>query len=221
MNTPTQHSATRRGQRGFSFIEILIVMAIIAVLVAGVTVAINIWLRSGPEFATKNTLTKTKILIENWKSTFEMYPPSDVTRIAVVAGAGEKASAPSNQTNAGIEAIWQALHWPGFRPGEEWTETETTNTDDDRLKKAISKASAELTEICDAYGHPLVYFHKDDYIKAFDSGQSYLNGNDEEYEAKPYKKDDGSFWNPNTFQLYSVGVDGEPNTDDDILIWSM
>ena len=210
----------RRGERGFSFIEILIVMAIIGVLAAGITVAINIWLKRGPEFATKQTLSKTKLMIENWKQTFEMYPPSDVTRIAAVAGQGNKASSPENKVNMGIEAIYQALYWPGFKSDPEWGPDELSNVDEDTLKKAINKhGTTELMEIRDAWGNPLVYFHRDDYAVAFDSGVPYMDGNFNEYEAKPYKNDDGTFVNPSSFQIYSVGEDGEPNTEDDVKVW--
>jgi len=210
----------RHGQRGFSFIEILIVMAIIGVLAAGITVAINIWLRRGPEFATKQTLSKTKLMIDNWKQTFEMYPPGDVTRIAAVAGQGTKASATENKINGGIEAIYQALYWPGFKSDPEWSEAELGNTDEDSLRKAINKHSTtELTEILDAWKNPLIYFHRDDYATAYDSGHSYLNATGEEVEAKPYKREDGTFFNPSSFQVFSMGEDGLPNTEDDILLW--
>ena len=74
-------------------------------------------------------------------------------------------------------------------------------------------------EICDAWGNPLVYIPSDQYLPTFDSGQPYINANFDEWEAKPYKRDDGSFYNPNSYQLYSVGKDGEPNTEDDIKLW--
>ena len=207
----------RKRQQGFSFIEILIVMGIISVLVGGVIVAINMWTEKGPVFATKNTLTKVKALVENWKQTYEMYPPGDVTRIADVAGAGKKAQAPGNDTNAGIEALYQALHWPGFK-GTELTQDEVSNNDDDKLRAAIGKASADLMEIRDAWENPFVYFNRDDYGKYAD-GASYYNGLGDSVEPKPWKNKDGTFVNPESFQIYSMGPDGEPNTADDITPW--
>lgn len=216
-------TATHRslaGQRGFSFIEILIVMAIIGVLAAGVTVAITMWNKRAPILATENTLSKTKLYIDDWKSLFEMYPPSNVTRIPTVVGQGGKVSAPDNKVNAGIESIYQALSYPGFNKDPEWGTEELSNVDEDSLKKAINKLGVpDLYEIRDAYGHPLVYFNRDDYAVAFDSGVSYMNAEFEEYEARPYKREDGTFYNPSSFQIYSVGEDGEPNTEDDIVLW--
>jgi len=204
--------------RGFSFIEILIVMGIISVLVGGVVVAINLWSQKGPEFATKNTITKVKALIENWKQTYEMYPPSDITRIADVTGVGRKAESPENQVNEGVEALYQALFWPGFK-GAEFGKDELSNNDDDKLKKAIGKASLELMEIRDAWENPLVYFSRDDYGKYQDDGPSYWNFRGDDVQPKPWRNKDGTFVNPETFQIFSMGPDGEPNTDDDITPW--
>ncbi|MDA1194620.1 MAG: type II secretion system protein [Planctomycetota bacterium] len=215
-----QHTSRHR-QRGFSFIEILIVMGIIGVLAAGITVAIQIWLRRGPEFATKQTISKTKLMIENWKAQFELYPPSDVTALAGATGQGEKPQAPDNSENGGIEAIYQALYWPGFKGDPEWGSDELRNHDEDRLRKAINKhGTPDLMEIVDAYENPLIYFHRDDYDSAFTNGRSYVNKDGEVVEARPYKRPDGSFYNPSTFQIWSMGNDGQPNTDDDILPWN-
>jgi prepilin-type N-terminal cleavage/methylation domain-containing protein len=218
-------------QRGFSFIEILVVMGIISVLVGGVIVAIGMWAEKGPEFATKNTLNKTKALIENWKAQFEMWPPSDLTRIADVAGVGTKAESPGNKTNEGIEAIYQALYWPGYKGDPQWKEAdpgeqggEIGNTDEDELKKPVNKrGTKELKEIIDGYGNPLVYFNRDDYVKYAEGGARYVSQDKDlnvlDVEPKPYRNDDGTYVNPDSFQLFSMGPDGEPNTDDDITTW--
>jgi prepilin-type N-terminal cleavage/methylation domain-containing protein len=219
--TRTRRLQRRAGERGFSFIEILIVMGIIGVLVGGIVVAIGIWARKGPEFATKNTLNKTKLMIENWKQVFESYPPSDVTRIATVAGGGKTAAAPGNKYNSGIESIYQALYWPGFKSDPEWSEEELSNIDEDSLRKAINKYDkSELMEIKDAFGNPLIYFHRDDYVRAFEGGGvPFQNSMGDDFSAMPFKREDGTFYNPSSFQIYSAGPDGEPNTDDDITTW--
>ncbi len=208
----------RKRQRGFSFIEILIVMGIISVLVGGVIVAINMWAEKGPVFATKNTVTKVKALIENWKQTYEMYPPGDVTRIAAVAGAGKQAQAPGNDVNAGIESLYQALNWPGFKSAE-FSLEELQNNDDDKLRKPVSKVGPELLEIRDAWENPLVYFSRDDYGK-YQDGASYWNFRGDDVQPKPWRNKNGTFVNPESFQIFSMGPDGEPNTSDDITPWA-
>jgi prepilin-type N-terminal cleavage/methylation domain-containing protein len=210
----------RSSQAGFSFIEILIVMGIISVLVGGVVVVIGLWAHRGPIFATQNTITKTRTMIENWKRIFETYPPGQVERIALAAGAGQKAQTPENHVNEGIEAVYQALYWPGFTSDPEWTKAEVGNTDEDKLRKAVNKlGTKDLNEIVDAWGNPLVYFHHNDYLKYAEGGASYRTKAGDDVEPKPYRNDDGTFINPQTFQIWSMGEDGIPNTDDDVLPW--
>ena len=217
----------RRSEAGFSFIEILIVMGIISVLVGGVVVAIGMWSQKGPEFATKNTLNKTKMLIEKWKSWASFHPPGDVTKIGVITGTGGKVSAPDNRVNEGIESIYQALYWPGFKSDPQWdSELELKNKDEDKLRKAVNKlGTTELMEIVDGWGNPLIYFHSQDYKKYADGGQTYsatnpMDGVDMDVEARPWQREDGTFFNPLGFQIYSMGPDGEPNTEDDVTTWT-
>ena len=75
-------------------------------------------------------------------------------------------------------------------------------------------------ELRDAWGNPLVYFHRGDYGRYAERGVVYLTVLDERVEARPCRDADGSFVNPRTFQIYSMGPDGVPNTDDDITAWS-
>jgi prepilin-type N-terminal cleavage/methylation domain-containing protein len=215
-----------RGQRGFSFIEILVVMGIIGVLVGGVVVAINLFFKKGPEFNTRNTLNKVKAITEKWRMTFDgMYPPSDVARIAEIAQTGTAAKAPGNSENAGIEALYQAFYWPGFGTDPGLTDSEIDNVDEDELAKAVNKLGTKpLYEIVDGWGNPLIYFTKDDYAKYASTGASYHakdpdTADVETVEAMPYRRDDGSYVNPTSFQLFSMGPDARPNTPDDITIW--
>ena len=214
----------RPGERGFSFIEVLVVMGIISVLVGGIIFAIGVWAEKQPEFYTKNTINKVKMLIENFHSQFEVYPPSDVTRIATVTGQGNNPSAPTNNINAMIESLYQALAWPGYKGDPQWGENELRNRDDDALRKAVNKLNtADLWEIVDGYENPLVYFHNEDYKRYEDGGAEYLSRDKDGIELDvapvPYRNEDGTFRNPDSFQIWSMGPDGIPNNDDDITPW--
>jgi prepilin-type N-terminal cleavage/methylation domain-containing protein len=221
----TPHSARpapRRRQGGFSFIEILIVMGIISVLVGGVVVAIGMWAEKGPQFQTKNTLTKVKVLVENWKTWSSFDVPGDVTKIPGLVGAGEAVASPENRINEGIESVYQALYWPGFKGDPAWDEeTELSNADEDKLRKAVNKlGTTDLMEIKDGWGNPLIYFHNADYKKFSGTGQTYSSQLLGEVEARPWQREDGTFYNPLGFQIYSMGPDGEPNTEDDVTTWT-
>jgi prepilin-type N-terminal cleavage/methylation domain-containing protein len=211
---------------GFSFIEVLVVMGIIGVLVGGVLVAINIFFKKGPEFAARNTVNKVRALVDKWKLDFGAYPPSDVTKIAEVADVGEAAKAPGNPTNAGIEALYQAFYWKGFSSDPQFTDAEVANLDEDELRKAVNKlGSTALREIVDGWGNPLVYFNFQDYAKLAASGAIYNaldpeTGQINEVTAYPFRTEDGTFVNPNSFQVFSMGLDGQPNTADDLTFWS-
>ena len=222
------HDTHRRAQRGFTFIEILIVMGIISVLVGGVVVALQIWNRRGPEMASQTTVTQANTLIQAWKAKFDAFPPTDVRNLPKVVGYGDPVKGVSNRTNLGIESLVQALGYPGFKSEHSWADNQTGNTDDDSLDKAIvSSGIKDLREILDAWGNPLVYFNNVDYAGAADDGHVYvLGGTTDAYQAGdevtayPHRDNDGQFRNPNTFQIFSMGPDGEPNTKDDIGNWS-
>lgn len=230
---PTPHPAAAsarargQGQRGFTFIEILIVMGIISVLVGGVVVAIQIWADRGPKMESQNTVTATQQLVYSWKSKFDSFPPTDVKDLPKIAGYGDPVKGNANRSNLGIEALVQALGYPGFKSDHTWNDNQIGNTDEDSLDKAlVSSGIKELREILDAWQNPLVYFNSVDYASAIEDGHTYVLGGTsdaympgDEVTAHPHKDGDGQFRNANTFQIYSMGPDGEPNTADDIGNW--
>ena len=73
-----------------------------------------------------------------------------------------------------------------------------------------------LFEIVDSWGNPYVYFAAVDYKNAKKLGRyTLLNGTD--VMCEPVKNDTtGEFRNVDTFQLFSMGPDGVPGTEDDI-----
>ncbi len=211
-------------EAGFSFIEILVVMGIIAVLTGGVLVVVQIMGKKGPQFDTQTRMQNLDALIQKFKMDTGTHPPSKVSKIGYIVGSEKKAKG-ENRVNEGIEALYQALTWEGIKTNYDFKEVELGNTDDDKLRKAVNKLNqAELYEILDGYGNPFVYIPSEDYVKAFEGGVPYISVNEEGEEdeplAKPHKRSDGTgFVNPSSYQLYSMGPDGEPNTEDDIAPW--
>ena len=79
-------TAARRRERGFSFVEIMVVMGIIAVLVGLGVVAYMVAFRKTPEIQTRALLQKLQSKGDAWKLKIGAYPPSDPTKISLVSG---------------------------------------------------------------------------------------------------------------------------------------
>ena len=211
-----------RDMRGFSFIEILVVMGIIAVLAGLSTVVLQIVAKRRPEFQTEARVRTLTAKIGTWHRKFERYPPSDMTRIQRTAGGPKGITKIPNGYNETIESLFQALNWPTFGESGDLSEGDLTNTDEDELDDAVTTWGPKLFEVVDGWGNPLVYFLHTDYSKAFDTPPAYLTADGEEVFPKPWKYEaEGAtgFAQPNSFQVFSMGEDGIPNTEDDIKSW--
>jgi prepilin-type N-terminal cleavage/methylation domain-containing protein len=208
-------------QRGFSFVEILIVMGIIGVLAGLTTVIIGYWGKKGPQDRTANTIRKLTLQAQSWKQKFDRYPPSDPTKIHAIAGGARGVTKLPNTTNVGVESLVLSLTWDTFGSSAGLGDKERGNTDEDQLDKAVTQQGADLIEALDDWGRPLVYLLFTDYAKAFESPPTYMDANGNVFEPRPWKHSDESrgFAEANGFQIFSVGPDGEPNTADDIKSW--
>jgi len=212
---------------GFSFMEILVVMGIIAVLV-GLSVGIfKIVGKKGLEVKTRALLMKMRTNIDSWRGAFKAWPPSDLNKLGAVTGlklAIGKAQ-PPNDTNWGIESLVQCLLMPGYDHNAEIDE-DLINTDTDELDKVLAKNGvASLSEVKDAWGNPLVYFTDADYAQAAKNPPTYLTGEDSALRGdavtpKPWLNPNGAFAQQGAYQIYSMGEDGKPNTDDDLKAWT-
>lgn len=217
---------SRRAQRAFSFVEILVVMGIIAVLVTLGLAAFKIVQRKAPEVKTKALLQKMRANIDAWRGAYKATLPSDLQKLAALGVPFKPGKpVPPNVTNAGIEAVVQCLYLKGFDHNPD-IDGDLINTDKDSLDKALSRTgAAELFEIVDGYGNPLIYFTDADYRDAEKSPPTYICGDDaphagEAVYPKPWRNEaGGAFAQAGGYQLYSMGEDGEPNTEDDIKAW--
>ncbi|MCZ6574702.1 MAG: hypothetical protein O7C98_16240, partial [Planctomycetota bacterium] len=60
-------------------------------------------------------------------------------------------------------------------------------------------------EVLDGHGNPLIYIDKNNYGKSF----VYIMDDEREVTVTAVKKEDGTYYNPRTFQIISLGVNGE------------
>jgi len=210
-----------RTQSGFSFIEILVVMGIIAVLAGLGMFMVNIFLKKGPQFETQNLLNTVRTSVVAWKGKHGAYPSMRLSDLqAAAGGVGPLIKHAGNRENEPIETLYQALYWPSLGSDPELdAEKALRNTDDDRFAQVPLGLSRgpELMEIVDAWGNPLVYFVNTAYAQADRDPPTYALGNNRgTVQPKPMREEGGGFVNPNGFQLFSMGEDGQPNTEDDI-----
>lgn len=212
----------RQPERGFTFIEVLVVMGIITVLAGLSVVALQMMARQRPKLDTETRIRKLQVSVGNWQRRFERLPPSDARLISKVAGGAKSVKSLPNTTNEGIESLFQALYWETANVDVQLTDDDIGNTDDDELSEAVTGQGVKLFEIEDGWGSPLVYFIHTDYGRASESPPAYLNSRGEEVYPKPWRYEaEGrtGFAEPSGFQIFSMGSDGEPNTEDDIKSW--
>ena len=220
LENPMNGLRTPRRAAGFSFIEILVVMGIIGVLAGLGAVIITIMVKGRPKRASETTVVKVKSAIDTWKLKFYEYPPTTLEGLSKAVGLVAVKYSNKNATNEAIEALFQALHVEGYTGNPEFNEEqELKNIDDDRLSVKLTNRGLDLREIVDGWGNPLVYFLNTEYAKYDQNPPAYEGANGEPYEPRPWRDSGGGFVNPNGFQIFSIGEDQKPNTDDDITGW--
>jgi type II secretory pathway pseudopilin PulG len=217
-------SRARRREGGFSFVEILVVMGIISVLVGLGVVAYMVAFRKTPELQTTNRLQHLRGKAEAWYLKFQAYPPSDPTKIGMVSGTSFTVPKLHDLTNVGIESLYLCLQMPGWGQTADVADKELDNTDGDALEKPFAPGVAlDLFEPIDAWGNPLVYFQSQDYAAADKTPPTYHLGEqakETHVTPRPWRSEKtGQFEQARTFQLYSMGPDHLPNTEDDVKAW--
>jgi prepilin-type N-terminal cleavage/methylation domain-containing protein len=212
---------------GFSFVEILVVMSIIAVLAGLSVVVVQIMARKGPEMKTKTLLQRVVPATEQWKNQFHAYPPTNPQNIFTVTNlpSTKVARLPSTD-NLGIRSLYLCLRLSAFRGNVELNDEDLMNTDDAALDKPLEgMTSPNLFEIKDAWGNPLVYINSQQYDEYTKNPPTYVftdptTDEPQRLPVKPWRSEKtGAFEQARSYQLFSVGPDGQPNTEDDLKAW--
>ncbi|MBL4845743.1 MAG: type II secretion system protein [Planctomycetes bacterium] len=204
-------SRPTRSGRGFTLVEILVVISIIALLAAISIPALSAVRRSSDTKATKAFLERLRLQIESYSNDFGDYPPSRASRIGYRG----------NEVNAGSEILLRCLTTSKKAgPYFEFEDTQLGNTDQDSLAKGANPTrsvirTAELLEIVDTWGNPILYLHNKDYDRG---GQVLLPNGNVTVPAYSHEKTK-QFAGLTSFQLWSAGVDGEVGTDDDVRVF--
>lgn len=194
----------QRVQRGFTLIEVLVVVSILGVLAGLISILVVQAQAKKLEFET-DQIVKAQLptAIDLFKSQFKKLPPMTMAELAGYPR-WTGLSVPGNTTNEGGECLLVALRHPDLTtplnqlPGA----NPFGNTDGDIWNKTPEGSDyVEAKEILDAWGNPIVYISKNFY----DQPVRIVNRLGTEIEVHAVKRPSGAYYNPDSFQVISLG----------------
>jgi prepilin-type N-terminal cleavage/methylation domain-containing protein len=214
-----------RGARGFTMIEILVVVTIVSVLMGLLVIIIPLAFGQRDETITVTRLQGVASAIEKLRSPqlLGQYPRAATEMLKGPKGEpiGKDIGA-GNELNRGIETVYIAMNLRMARVRIDLPEDSLRNTDGDQMGSttAIAGDSRELYEIVDAWFQPMAYFCAADYKNPAAVSKYVVideAGNSTVQDVTPWKSPKtGQYLNRDSFQLFSAGPDGIFNTPDDI-----
>jgi prepilin-type N-terminal cleavage/methylation domain-containing protein len=209
-----------RRDSGFTLIEILIVLAIISTLMAGVMIVIPIVKEKQRETATSNLIAEISGLLSRVHNPNNLgeYPPTDTSELMLGRQKIGKEIGTPNDINVGGETMALVLFMAKMDLGSRIGTEHLANNDEDHVgaEGVTIHTKTDMFEINDAFGNPLIYIHHRDYKRVEEGGVLYrfLKG---DTSVRPWKDPKtGTFFKLESFQIISAGPDGIPNTTDDI-----
>lgn len=225
MNGGTRSRETRSLEAGFTLVEVLVVLAILATLMALVAALVPYALRQKDKLRAQslvNNIGGTLELLKNDSDQFGKYPPSRARDLRIGKRQVGKDLGQPNEINCGIECVYFLLNNPDIRIDHPPTtgDDQVGNTDEDSFRNARGNASDALArEFLDPWRNPLVYFSSLDYndpkgVNQVKLGPEYENAVVEVRPKKESSKTGGGFLFKQTFQLFSLGPDGKQDDDD-------
>ncbi len=113
-----------RARWGFTLVELLAVMAIIAILVALTTAGVLQILKRGPQVVTANEIGQLSMVLQGFKGKYGVYPPSKITLASTQAAIN--AADPSGASMNFLNKMWPrlattGLDWSGTGADGPWT----------------------------------------------------------------------------------------------------
>lgn len=213
-----------RMPKGFTLVEMLVVIGIL-LLIAGISIPVYVRMREKNFIRVAEAEVKELAArIEQYRQAKGFYPQANLVELL----AEEDGATLSNTTNLGIESLVTALASEDddgpFLPKEILTRSKKKlgNLDKDSAWKDKLNNwffdDRELREYLDPWGNPYIYFDNTVYMDSTVHTYTVRRGN---IQARPLRDDDGNYYEPAGFQLWSLGPNGENDEGktDDITSW--
>lgn len=203
-----------RSARGFTLIEILVVIVIIGILASLALVGVNAAIQSSKRSATESRLQMLEGACQQYRLRWGDYPPSTLSDFGIAL---------SNETNNGAEALCACLAstLKGGSLLSSVKDDEYVNVDADAASKNVTTwffGDNQLREISDAYAQPITYIHWKDYQRGPAAVRKYVfaQGMPEQMIAIEVSGATKTFLRADSFQIGSAGRDGKVGTEDDV-----
>jgi prepilin-type N-terminal cleavage/methylation domain-containing protein len=206
---------SRQSNTGFTLIEILVVLAIVAALIGLVTPILFKTQEQGERAATAADLQKMKLALKERVADPKV---GDVPPTSLAAAGFES----PNDLNEGIEVLVATLGATDATLNPFEDEARLINTDGDRdPRRTTYQQSKEFFEYADAWGNPFIYFRLRDFESNPDAKVRYQTKDGEIIEVGPVRSQkSGTFAGiSDGYQLISMGPDEEYGNDDDVVSW--
>jgi len=150
--------------------------------------------------------------IETYRHGFKRLPPMSVKELNLISRF-RQLRIDENGLNECSETLVVALKNPDFpaplRGRYLPTRDPFGNTDSDQWNQVPDGTSkSDALEIVDAWGHPVVYIHKNQYREAV----RIVNGKGVEVQVVALRRPDGAFYKPTSYQILSLGPNGVQET---------
>jgi len=200
-------SKLRQRRRGFTIIEMLVVIAILAILV-GMTVPALLKMKSrGFVTQAKSLIEVLKASLEEYASEYGDYPPTYINPFY------------EEDINPGIESALAALYTGKGGPFVELEDKYLANLDEDTAETNLTGwvfGDLALREIVDPWGNPLIYFHNRDYAYAQE-----ITCGAQVMMVDAVENTTTTYYGLTSFQLRSMGPNSvdDGGNGDDITSW--
>lgn len=208
-----QNTKSIRG--GFTLIELLVVIVIISILLGILLPALGGIIERSRSKSSLAELHEIQMAITLYEQDHRDFPPSDLSAFGITR---------HNQINTGIEclAICLSGNQTNGQPYCVIKDRQIINTDADISPVPLRKLGSsfitnDLWEFCDPWENPYIYFHFRD-LNPGTKHFYWIQGQKAGVAPCLQRGKTGTIPGQSSYQIFSMGSDGQPATMDDVMV---